>query len=256
MFVNAIDNFEEVSAPIPGASNEMGQPADFTRPYRVLDRFQHRKIALESFHLPIINEIARHIVNSQQTSQPIRTVRLVGHTDSTGTETDNWNAGGRRAEEARQQLERELERLQPGLSNQIRILIRSCGEFQPVESNSLRQGRAMNRRVEIFLSTRATPRLQTSPAVRRLFENATAAFNARNYGRAIIFYEKARHQQGVPEKIKKACLYNIGLANLRLHRFATAIIYFESYLGRAGISNCDRMMAQHRLLKAKRKIGV
>lgn len=256
MFANAIKNFEEVSAPRRCASTELGQFTDLTTPYRVLDRFQHRKTALESFHLSIINEIARDIVNSQNTSQPIRTVRLVGHTDSTGSEENNWTTGGRRAREVRQQLERELERTQSGISNHIRILTRSCGEFQPVESNSLRQGRAINRRVEVFLSTRVTPRLQTSQTVRRLFENATAAFDSRNYGRAIILYEKARQQSGVPEKIKEACLYNIGLANVRLQRFATAIVYFENYLGRTGISDCDRMMAQHRLLKAKRRIGV
>lgn len=256
MFENAIKNFEEVSAPRRCASTELGQFIDLTTPYRVLDRFQHRKTALESFHLSIINETARHIVNSQNTSQPIRTARLVGHTDSTGSEENNWATGGQRAEEVRQQLKRELERTQPGISDKIRILTRSCGEFQPVESNSLRQGRAINRRVEIFLSTRVSPRLQTSQTVRRLFENATAAFGSRNYRKAIMLYEKARQQSGVPEKIKEACLFNIGLANVRLKRFATAIIYFENFLSRAGAGNCDRMMARHYLSEAKRRLGV
>ena len=83
-----------------------------------------------------------------------------------------------------------------------------------------------------------------------------AAYNSRNYGRAIVLYEKVRQQRDAPEVVKSACLYNIGYANIKLRRFATAIIYFETYIGRPDITDCERMMAQYRLVEAKRRIGV
>jgi hypothetical protein len=92
--------------------------------------------------------------------------------------------------------------------------------------------------------------------LKELFYRALADFRARRYRRAIITWERIRHLPGAPANVVAACLFNIGAANLRLRRFATAVIYFETYVGRTGISDRDRTDAQRRLNAAKRRIGI
>jgi hypothetical protein len=53
-----------------------------------------------------------------------------------------------------------------------------------------------------------------------------------------------------------ACLFNIGAANLRLRRFATAVIYFETYVESPDIADRDRTGAQRLLNTAKRGAGI
>lgn len=69
-------------------------------------------------------------------------IQVVGHTDNEGSSRDNLKLGKRRAEFVRDYL----------ASNGIatnRIEVSSRGDKDPIESNSTKEGRAANRRVEV-----------------------------------------------------------------------------------------------------------
>lgn len=72
-------------------------------------------------------------------------VRVVGHTDNTGTDSINVPLSVQRAQSVREYL---VIRGVPG----ERILIDGLGSSRPIADNSTEQGRMRNRRVEIFLS--------------------------------------------------------------------------------------------------------
>jgi hypothetical protein len=115
------------------------------------------------------------------------------------------------------------------------------------------------RRRDELLKTRLRARQQATEAPERakqLFNSAMDHYRARRYPRAIILWERVRHLPGVPANLKAACLYNVGQANMRLRRFATAMIYFETYIAGSGVSDKDRADAQARLDAAKRRLGI
>jgi outer membrane protein OmpA-like peptidoglycan-associated protein len=122
------------------------------RPFAVLDRFEFDKSAIRPFHVPIIQRIARRILAGR-----IRDVRLVGHADSRGPASYNLALGTRRAEAVRAALVRELERLRRGSSAGVRFTVQSLGETRPAVSNTTPTGRALNRRVQVFLTGGAPP---------------------------------------------------------------------------------------------------
>ncbi|MFO8090475.1 MAG: OmpA family protein [Desulfatiglandaceae bacterium] len=70
-------------------------------------------------------------------------VVIEGHTDAIGTEKYNMALGQRRAQSAEDYLEAK------GISSS-RISTVSYGETRPVASNATREGRAKNRRVDLF----------------------------------------------------------------------------------------------------------
>jgi peptidoglycan-associated lipoprotein len=70
-------------------------------------------------------------------------VVIEGHTDSIGTKKYNMALGQRRAQSAADYLEAK------GISSS-RISTVSYGETRPVASNATREGRAQNRRVDLF----------------------------------------------------------------------------------------------------------
>jgi outer membrane protein OmpA-like peptidoglycan-associated protein len=76
--------------------------------------------------------------------QPNMLVRVVGHTDSTGSDAINDPLSLRRAESVRNYLEDR------GVGAS-RIEVAGRGSREPVASNDTAEGRAKNRRVEIFL---------------------------------------------------------------------------------------------------------
>jgi len=92
---------------------------------------------------PILDQFA-----SGLSSQPNTEVRIVGHTDSTGSDDLNDRLSLDRAESARQYLASR------GVDAR-RITIAGRGEREPVADNATDSGRARNRRVEIFLGERA-----------------------------------------------------------------------------------------------------
>lgn len=76
---------------------------------------------------------------------PQRNALIEGHTDSTGSDTDNQALSTQRADAVRSAL------LQQGIAG-ARISARGHGESTPVSGNETAAGRQMNRRVEIVLS--------------------------------------------------------------------------------------------------------
>ncbi|WP_068636868.1 OmpA family protein [Thauera butanivorans] len=79
---------------------------------------------------------------------PVTTVTIIGHTDSTGSDAVNNPLSINRAAAVRDYLTAR------GVSAQ-RIAIDGRGSRQPIADNSTVSGRAMNRRVEIFVGEAA-----------------------------------------------------------------------------------------------------
>ena len=92
---------------------------------------------------PILDQFA-----SGLSSQPNTEVRIIGHTDNTGSDAVNDPLSVQRASAARQYL--AARGVDPN-----RIVIAGRGEREPVADNSTEAGRAQNRRVEIFLGEKA-----------------------------------------------------------------------------------------------------
>lgn len=92
---------------------------------------------------PILNQFASGLAN-----QPNTEVRIIGHTDNTGSDAVNDPLSMQRAMAARDYLTAR------GVDPR-RILVAGRGEREPVADNSTEAGRARNRRVEIFLGERA-----------------------------------------------------------------------------------------------------
>lgn len=78
---------------------------------------------------------------------PNTDVRIVGHTDNTGTDAINNPLSVDRANSTRSYLTTR------GVSS-ARIRVEGQGSTQPIASNSTAEGRARNRRVEIFVGER------------------------------------------------------------------------------------------------------
>jgi outer membrane protein OmpA-like peptidoglycan-associated protein len=123
------------------------------RPLRTLDRFEFNRDTLRPFHLPLIGHVGTHVVGSWRKGRPIRTIRVVGHTDSTGQAPYNLVLGRRRALAVSRRLKMVIDRLSPGLSQRLRIIPQSLGATRSVAGNRTPAERALNRRVEVFVST-------------------------------------------------------------------------------------------------------
>jgi outer membrane protein OmpA-like peptidoglycan-associated protein len=95
---------------------------------------------------PILDRFAQTL-----NQNPGTTVRIVGHTDSTGSDAINNPLSVNRAASTRNYLTAR------GVDAQ-RIAIDGRGSQQPIADNSTEAGRARNRRVEIFVAEAAPPR--------------------------------------------------------------------------------------------------
>ncbi len=93
--------------------------------------------------MPILDQFAQGL-----NQQPSMEVRIVGHTDSTGSDAINDPLSVNRAQSARDYL------VARGVSS-ARIAIDGRGSREPVADNGTADGRARNRRIEIFLAERA-----------------------------------------------------------------------------------------------------
>jgi outer membrane protein OmpA-like peptidoglycan-associated protein len=92
---------------------------------------------------PILDQFASGLSSQQNTE-----VRIIGHTDNTGSDELNNRLSLQRAEATRNYL------VSRGVNPQM-VLTAGRGEMEPVSENNSEQGRARNRRVEIFLGERA-----------------------------------------------------------------------------------------------------
>ncbi len=88
---------------------------------------------------PVLDHFAQTL-----NSNPTTTVRIVGHTDSTGNDAINDPLSVNRAASTRQYLAAR------GVSPE-RVTIDGRGSREPIADNQSEQGRAKNRRVEIYV---------------------------------------------------------------------------------------------------------
>jgi len=93
---------------------------------------------------PILDQFAQGL-----SSQPNTEIRIVGHTDSTGSDAINNPLSINRAASARDYLASR------GVDSR-RIQIDGRGSHEPIADNTTEAGRAKNRRIEIYLAERAT----------------------------------------------------------------------------------------------------
>ena len=93
---------------------------------------------------PILDQFAQGLG-----SQPNTEVRVIGHTDSTGSEALNDRLSLERAQSVKNYL------VDRGVRADT-VQVAGRGMHEPVADNGTEAGRAQNRRVEIFLGERAT----------------------------------------------------------------------------------------------------
>lgn len=91
---------------------------------------------------PILDRFAEGLRNNPNTE-----VRIIGHTDSTGNDSINDPLSLDRAESARNYLTAR------GVSG-ARIHVAGRGSHEPIATNATAEGRARNRRVEIYVGQR------------------------------------------------------------------------------------------------------
>ncbi len=91
---------------------------------------------------PILDQFAQGLNNQGNTE-----IRVIGHTDSTGSDTINNPLSVNRAASARDYL------VSRGVDGR-RIQIDGRGSHEPIADNNSEAGRARNRRIEIFLAER------------------------------------------------------------------------------------------------------
>ena len=131
-----------------------------------LTKFEKNSAKLKDFHAPEIDRVADRVVESWKTGQPIFTIYVKGHTSSEGPAQYNIALGNHRALAVRKALQKALERKQKNLSYKVLILAQSKGAREPIDTNETEEGRSQNRRVEVFLSTKALlPKMPPKPPV-------------------------------------------------------------------------------------------
>ena len=101
--------------------------------------FDTGKANVKSNFAPVLDRFASSLQNN-----PATTVRIVGHTDSTGSDAINDPLSVDRAAATRDYV------VMRGVDSR-RFAIEGRGSKQPVASNDSNAGRAQNRRVEIFV---------------------------------------------------------------------------------------------------------
>jgi OOP family OmpA-OmpF porin len=92
--------------------------------------------------MAVIDERIERLRGEAQLTSPMR---IEGHTDSTGPESYNQNLSVRRAQAVADYIAANA----PNVSEADMEIV-GMGESNPVASNSTREGRAQNRRVDIF----------------------------------------------------------------------------------------------------------
>jgi hypothetical protein len=123
--------------------------------------FAFDKYVLEPGADAVIADFAKTIL----TDRTVRSIVIVGHTDSIGADQYNETLSLKRATTVAKALQMK------GVSEKVLGMV-PMGEAQPVATNSTEQGRAQNRRVEFFISdvpaatTKAIERIKFNPCHR------------------------------------------------------------------------------------------
>jgi outer membrane protein OmpA-like peptidoglycan-associated protein len=156
MYAQAVFEFLPPAQPSeresPGAP-PVAPPSSRTRegPFVVLERFVFDSAVMPVAHTAIIARIARLIVASRVSGDPIQNIRLVGHADSSGDADYNLRLAKRRAESVEAQLRAAITALGPVPAGTLNIVTLSRGEARGIAPNTTADGRARNRRVTVFL---------------------------------------------------------------------------------------------------------
>lgn len=108
--------------------------------------FDVGRSAIKPNFVPVLNRFADSL-----NQNPVTTVTIIGHTDSTGSDAINNPLSFERANAARNYL------ISRGVAPQ-RIATDGRGSREPIASNATEQGRAQNRRVEIYVAEQVAAR--------------------------------------------------------------------------------------------------
>ncbi|MGH8804862.1 MAG: OmpA family protein [Polaromonas sp.] len=108
--------------------------------------FDVGRSAIKPNFAPVLNHFATSL-----NQNPVTTVTIIGHTDSTGSDAINNPLSVDRADAARDYL------VSRGVAR-TRIVTDGRGSREPVADNSTQQGRDKNRRVEIYVAEQVAAR--------------------------------------------------------------------------------------------------
>lgn len=139
------DKKRQMEAATAGTGTEVTQTADNQLKLSIPNdiSFASGKSDIQARLKPILEQFAQGV--NQQGSME---VKIVGHTDSTGSDAINNPLSMRRAESARDYL------VSRGVAAG-RISTEGRGSREPIADNATEAGRARNRRIDIYLAERA-----------------------------------------------------------------------------------------------------
>jgi hypothetical protein len=120
-----------------------------------LNNFDIDRSSLKKHHIDLLDKIlVKTVEASWRSMQPIDLIRLIGHTDNTGSEKYNVGLGDRRARAVEDALKDKLK----GFTSRVAIVVEpSQGPTDPTADNRTADGRAQNRRVEVFVTSGGLP---------------------------------------------------------------------------------------------------
>jgi outer membrane protein OmpA-like peptidoglycan-associated protein len=139
------DKKRQMEAATAGTGTQVSQTADNQLKLSIPNdiSFATGKSDIQPRLKPILEQFAQGV--NQQASME---VKIVGHTDSTGSDAINQPLSVRRAESARDYL------VARGVAAS-RISTEGRGSREPIADNATEAGRARNRRIDIYLAERA-----------------------------------------------------------------------------------------------------
>jgi OmpA family len=95
-----------------------------------------------------VTQVVEFVRSRSNTAQAIGVIKIVGHTDASGTELHNTGLGNRRMEAVRAELHAQL----GDLSRRVAIDVEeSPGKSKPIGDNRTAKGQAANRRVDVYV---------------------------------------------------------------------------------------------------------
>jgi outer membrane protein OmpA-like peptidoglycan-associated protein len=121
-------------------------------------QFEKNKAILLKSSIPQLNQLAIYLLENKSIK-----AEIIGHTDSDGDATENKKLSKSRADKVRMYLIQNS--VQPW-----RVITTGKGESEPITENKTAEGRAMNRRVEVKLSTTGSTKTTRKKEVRVLEE--------------------------------------------------------------------------------------
>jgi len=139
------DKKRQMEAATAGTGTQVSQTADNQLKLSIPNdiSFASGKSDIQPRLKPILDQFAQGV--NQQASME---VKIVGHTDNTGSDAINNPLSVRRAESARDYL------VSRGVAAS-RISTEGRGSREPIADNATEAGRARNRRIDIYLAERA-----------------------------------------------------------------------------------------------------